>query len=389
MKILHLITWLVPGGIETWLLNMLDNIPRSQYVMDFCCKGPSVGNLADRAINSGASVYHCPLGAAHIGYLNRLHAVIRQGSYDLVHSHLEAYSWLGVYAAHRAGIPVITSFHNTRFDPQTWTRKPGVRILRAAYANYSIRYALRRSELITGCSQEVINSLGAYGVDFQPKARVLYYGVAQAEQPAQHERQAFRVALGLPPTTPLVLHVGNFRPQKNHEGVLRVFKQVAASVPQARLLLVGDGPSRPEIERLIQELGLSGLVQLLGFRNDVQHIMGCCDVFLFPSHFEGFGLVTVEASAAGLPVVASRLPAVTEAVKDGETGCLHAIEDVEGMARSVIAFLCDPDLTLRFGSAGRDRVQEFFSLAQSAKSLTGMYHESSGNRQRAVRYHAR
>lgn len=376
IKVLHLITWLVPGGIETWLLNMLQTIPRAQCAMDFCCKGPSVGSLANKAKELHAAVYHCPLGAAHVGYLTGLHQIIQDGQYDLVHNHMEAYSWLGVYAAHRAGIPVITSYHNTRFDPQTWTRRPFVRTLRAAYANRSIHYALRRSELVTGCSQEVINSLGAYGIDFQPKARVLYYGVPIAEQPAQQEREAFRLALELPPTTPLVLHVGNFRPQKNHEGVLRVFKQVVASVPQARLLLVGDGPSRPEVEHLIEALELSGLVRLLGFRNDVQHIMGCCDVFLFPSRFEGLPVSVLEAQSAGLPVVASRLPELDEAVQDGETGYLHAVDDLMGMAHSVIAFLRDSILRFQFGSAGQKRALDIFSLEQSTRLLMKAYYES-------------
>ena len=376
IKVLHLITWLNPGGIETWLLNMLQAIPRAQCAMDFCCKGPSVGSLANKAKELNAAVYHCPLGAAHVGYLAGLHQIIQEGQYNLIHNHLESYSWLGVYAAHQAGIPVITSFHNTRFDPQTWTRWPFVRSLRAAYSGRSIRYALRRSELITGCSQGVINSLDAYGVGFQPKARVLYYGVPITEHPSQQDREAFRLSLGLPLTTPLVLHVGNFRPQKNHEGLLRVFQQVVAVVPKARLLLVGDGPSRSHIERLIQELGLSESVIMLGFRYDVRHIMDCCDVFLFPSIYEGLPVSVLEAQSAGMPVVASRLPELAEAIQDGQTGYLYAVDDLNEMAQSVIAFLRDFALRCQFGSAGRQRTLNVFSLEQSSQLLMKAYYES-------------
>mgnify|MGYP005847811181 FL=1 len=171
----------------------------------------------------------------------------------------------------------------------------------------------------------------------------------------------------------MILHVGRFNPQKNHMGLLDVFERVLAQIPAARLVLVGDGPLRPAVERSVAERGIAEQVRLLGLRGDVPRLMGLSDVFLFPSFFEGFGLAALEANAAGLPVVASRVPGLTEAVADGQTGLLHDVADVDGMARSVARLIAEPDYRRQLGQAGRQRVEEGYSLEASARQLRDLY----------------
>jgi len=106
--------------------------------------------------------------------------------------------------------------------------------------------------------------------------------------------------------------------------------------------------------------------------------MSLCDVFLFPSLHEGFGLVAIEASAAGLPVVGSKIVGLLEAVLDGKTGILHDVNDLEGMAQSVVLLLKDPAYAKGLASAGRERVIQNFSIPISAKNLLEMYQEVLG-----------
>jgi glycosyltransferase EpsF len=373
-RVLHLITHLTRGGVEMWLLSMLREIPRSKCEMDFCCKGADTGQLAIIAEQLGAKVFHCPLDFGHIAFARRLKRILVEGKYHILHNHLGIYSGFPLWVARKLGISVITSFHNTRFAPQTqWTRLPILRQLRSAYGIVSINYALRYSDLVTGCSQAVIESLDPNGTKIRGDSRVLYYGVKIPEPPPPEQCAAFRESLGWSAKTPLVLHVGRFIEQKNHLGLLSIFQAVLKNVPAVRMLLVGEGPLRPSIENIIAKRGLSNSIRLLGLRDDVPTLMSKCDVFLFPSLHEGLGLVAIEANAAGLPVVGSKTSGLLEAVRDGRTAILHNVEDIEGMARSIARIITDQQFSQRLASAGRKWVRENFSIETSARRLLEIY----------------
>ena len=142
---------------------------------------------------------------------------------------------------------------------------------------------------------------------------------------------------------------------------------------QARLLLVGEGILRANVERRVAESKIDHAVRFLGLRNDVPRLMTLCDVLLFPSLQEGFPLVALEAGGAELPVVASKIPAMSEAIQDGVTGILHALDDLPGMADSVVKLLLDQSLRRRLGRAGRGRVQQEFSTSGAAHRLLSLY----------------
>lgn len=377
-RVLHLNTAVGRGGTEMWLLSMLREIPRNECVMDFCCKGANVGEYAPLARQLGAQVYHCPLGPTHIPFIKGIKRILTEGQYHILHNHLGAYSGFPVWVAHRLGIPVITSFHNTQFAPQRWfTRLPILSHLRSIYATISINYALSHSDLVTGCSQAVIQRFGGDNTKTPGRSRVLYYGVNVPRPSSPEERASLRRSFGWPADAPLVLHVGRFFEQKNHLGLLSVFQFVLEHVPTARMLLVGDGRLRPEIEHTLAKHGLASTVRLLGMRDDVPSLMSKCDVFVFPSFFEGFGLVAIEANAAGLPVVGSRIPGLTEAVRDGETALLHDVEDIESMAMSAVRILTDRQCAQRLASAGRRWVRENFTVEISARRLLELYESIS------------
>ncbi|MGH7348744.1 MAG: glycosyltransferase family 4 protein [Candidatus Rokuibacteriota bacterium] len=377
IRVLHLVTWLEPGGLETWLLSMLKEIPSDKVRMDFCCKGPSVGALAAIARQGGARVLHCPLRPDHVGFVRGVGKVIRDGGYDVLHNHLEAYSGVGAWVGRRQGLPVISSFHNTEFAPQTWTRSPGLRGLRAAYARVSRRCAVKWSRYVTGCSRAVLNRV-APGLEAGPGGRVLPYGVRPGSRAGESNRAALRHEMGWPREAAVVVHIGRMVEQKNHEGVLAVFGRVIGAMPRARLLCVGDGPLRPSIERRIARDGLSGYARCVGIRGDAIELLRGSDVLLLPSRHEGLPLVALEAGAVGVPVVGSDIPGLDEIVRHGETGALHVVDDVEGMARSVVSLLADRARADRLGEAGRRWVSERFSVRASADRLEGLYRECIG-----------
>jgi glycosyltransferase involved in cell wall biosynthesis len=357
-----------------WLMSMLREIAREICAMDICCKGAHVGEMAPEAKELGAKVFHCPLDVTHVAFARRLTRVLRAGKYDIVHNHLNAYSGFPVWIAHRVGIPALTTFHSTRFDPEDPRLQiPGVRGLRMLYQFISTRYAVRKSDMVTGVSKTVLDKFVHQENQFSSMSDVLYLGVSLPEASTGEERSAFRKSLGWAENTPIVLHVGSFKETKNHSGVLAVFERVLGALPHARLLLAGEGHLRTKIENDTKRRQIDHAVRFLGLRDDVPRLMTLCDVLLFPSLQEGFPLVALEAGGAELPVVASKIPAMSEAIQDGVTGILHALDDLPGMADSVVKLLLDQSLRRRLGRAGRGRVQQEFSTSGAAHRLLSLY----------------
>jgi N-acetyl-alpha-D-glucosaminyl L-malate synthase BshA len=136
----------------------------------------------------------------------------------------------------------------------------------------------------------------------------------------------------------ILMHISNFRPVKRLRDVVRIFAKVRQEVPSV-LVMVGDGPDRGAAEEEARTLGVAADVRFLGKIDAVAPLLSAADVYIFPSENESFGLSALEALACGVPVVAARVGGVPEVIRDGITGSLHALGDVDDMARSAVAFL--------------------------------------------------
>jgi glycosyltransferase EpsF len=384
LRVLHLLTAIGHGGAETWLLNMLRQMDRAECAMDFCLKLPEAGVLQHLAFEQGAKVHNVPLRPTHVGYVRGLERLLRSGQYDVVHSHEAVYSGVGVWVARRLNVPVVCTFHHWRSPPQTpLTRHPLVRPIRAVYGFFSKRYAIDHADAVTALSRKVISHL-VPNWQSDPRCRLLSLSATIPPRATEDDRRAVREELGLAECAPLVIHAGRFIEQKNHHGLLDVFALVLREVPTAKLLLLGQGPLKDEVLARIERDGLGESVRFLGLREDVARLMSASDLCLFPSRDEGFGLGPLEANAAGIPVVGTSIPGLDEAVEDGVTAKLFALDDVRGMARATVQFLQDPALRARFGAAGRDRAERQFSHAASAQKLLALYRDVLARRRVAA-----
>ncbi len=377
IRVLHLVNSLGRGGgIEQWLYSLLQVMPRQVCSMDFVCKGPRVGRLGPRVEELGARVCHCPLTPAHVGFMRGLSKILRTGGYDIVHNHLNAFAGPGIAVARRLGIPTITTFHAANLDPEDpGMTAPGLYHLRKLYGALSTGYAVRRSDLVTGVSRAVLDAHVIPRIGDNDRTAVLRLGVNIPEPVTLEQRAAFRNRMGWTEQTPVLLHVGSFKPAKNHKGLVRIFARIIEDIPDAKLLLVGRDTDSQVLADIVSREGIAGSVRVLGIREDVRELAGLCDLFLFPSISEGFGLAPLEANAAGLAVVGSDIPGLREAVVNNETGVLHNPDDCEGLARSAVTLLRDCEAAEAMGRAGRRRAEESFSIAHSAESLLGLYQQ--------------
>jgi glycosyltransferase involved in cell wall biosynthesis len=170
---------------------------------------------------------------------------------------------------------------------------------------------------------------------------------------------------------PIVGTIGRLDTQKGHDVLVRAL----AHLPDVTAVVVGDGPERDALTNLAQELGVADRLVLTGWREDARDLLTTFDVFALPSRFEGFPLVVLEAMLASLPIVASDVGSVSEAIVDGETGVLVEAEDVESLAAAIAALLGDEPRRRRLGANARRSVLESFSPAGTAKAFEALYEE--------------
>lgn len=152
---------------------------------------------------------------------------------------------------------------------------------------------------------------------------------------------------------PTVVSVANFRPQKNHDLLLRAFARARRRVPDARLLLVGGGPGEGDVRRRAQGLGLGEAVDFTGYVEDVWPCLACSHVFALSSSYEPLGVAVLEGMAAGLPVVATAVGGIPELVQSGTNGILVESGDAVAFGDALADVLCSAALTRSMGEAGR------------------------------------
>jgi glycosyltransferase involved in cell wall biosynthesis len=252
--------------------------------------------------------------------------------------------------------------------PVTW--------LRSAYARWSVQQAYRHADLITGCSHAVLSTIGTLcSAGGSATHAVMRYGIPDLESPSQREREGARAELGIAPTDQIVLSIGSLRAQKNHEAVIRIAQHVCRCLPNTRFLVVGEGPLRTELTTQIQNAKLAKEVRLLGKRSDIARLLAVSDVMLFPSKWEGFGIVALEAQMCRVPVVGSDISALHEATLVNKSSLLFDVDDEGGMGNAVLELLMDRERRRYMGEQGKKFVGENYSLSNSVECLQSTYRE--------------
>jgi glycosyltransferase involved in cell wall biosynthesis len=306
MKILHVVGSLDRGGAETWLTQMLRHIDRQVYSMDFLVHTTEPGALDKEVMELGARIVPC-LPRLNDGnplqYARNFRRILREcGPYDCVHSHIHHSSGYVLMLAAMMGVPVrIAHSHN---DTSAIDRTcPSLRRMYSSGMDMLIR---RFATLGIAVSRSAAPSLFSPSWTADKRWLLCPLGIDLHPFTLAMDAHAVRAELGIAQNSFVIGHVGRFAEQKNHRFLVRIAECLARMEPTAVFLLVGTGPLKTEIETLVRERGLSANFIFLGVRGDVQRLMkGAMDCLLFPSSYEGLGLVLWEAQAAGLGCVIS------------------------------------------------------------------------------------
>jgi len=372
VKILHVITTLDMGGAEKYLLAQVrGQTDRGHEVHVAYLKG--AGSLRDEFLAAGAaSVQATPPGPAS---LTRLLPAMRR--VDVVHTHLLKADVLGSLLAPLAGKRgrLVSGKHN---DEQVLLRKP-VGLVHSGICRVPARTIV--------LSDHVGRFFQEHGGLPSAGMRRVYYGIDRTPFEAAAERrsellQPLRAEFGWSADDIVFLCVARFAPQKAHDVLLSAFQAARErSDASLRLLLVGDDPfgdGRTRAEARARTLDLGTDVHFAGIRRDVPELMAISDVFVMSSLWEGLGLVFLEAMAAGLPQLGSRVSAVPEVVTEGETGLLVEPGQVEPLADAMLRLAGDDALRARMADAGRARVAQNFAIDRMVDETLAVYRELDG-----------
>ena len=367
LKVMFLVDTLALGGTETQMVQLAARLKAKGHHIVVGCLHPG-GALRENLCKAGILVVEFPklgslLSLQGAYQILRLTVYLRRQRFDVMHSHDLWANLMGVPCAYLAGTRVIVS--SQRDLGNLWWYTP----IRTKVIRQIHRLA----------SQVIANSLA-----------VKNFLVKQLRVPPQHVQivrngvdiQKFECVRAdrrklfpdLDDTTRLVITVANMHSLlKGHSDLIEAAKQICGEVPEIRFVLVGEGEKRPEIEQQVREAGLEKHFLFLGSRKDIPELLACAEISILPSRAEGLPNVILEAMAAGLPVVATRVGGTPEIIEDGASGLLVPPEDPCALAEAIQRLLRDRSMAARIGRTARERIRTSFSFERAAREIETVY----------------
>lgn len=365
MRVYHLIKGLGRGGAEMLLPEGLREADRASFEYSVGYFLPHKDALVPALEASGTSVkcFSAKGNGRLLAQVPRVARFVKRWRADLIHCHLPMAGVAGRLAGKMAGIPVVYTEHNLqeRYHPLT---------ARANQATWSMQ------KRVIACSQGVADSIATHRGDKVP-VDVVQNGVSLTQfQRDLDAGGALREELGIDPKAPVMGSVAVFRSQKRLVEWMRVARGILDSVPEARFLLVGDGPLREEIEAERTKLGLDDHVKMPGLLTDVRPWLSAMNAYVMSSEFEGLPIAMLEAMACELPAVCTDVGGIREVVREGVDGHLVAPENPLDLVAPLVEMFRNPKKMAQMGAEARNRVEEGFGMKRMMGELEAIYRKA-------------
>lgn len=280
---------------------------------------------------------------------------------DIVHAHLPESCWYALPAGLLAGVNHrIAHAHNTH---AVWSRK--VRFIDRTIGSAATE--------VVACSVSVARFYHSELYYPRRKLHVVRNGIDLSRYRHLPTKMEARTLLGIESSRTVLVNVGSLTAQKNHEGLVQLVARLRPSVPQILAIIAGEGYRRSELMEYARSLGVSDRVIFAGASSRIPVLLAAADAFVLTSRWEGLPIAVLEAGAAGLPIVATRVGGVSEIIEHGRTGLLVEPGDLDGLAKGIISVLGEPDLSAAMGEAIRQRVQSDFDIERVLDRLLVLY----------------
>jgi glycosyltransferase involved in cell wall biosynthesis len=364
IRVLMVIDSLMAGGAELLLSDFAVGARATGIEVSVAYLGerngsPAAARLRERGIDAARLDLE---GLLHLPSLARVRRHIRALAPDLVHTHLAYADAVGGMAARSLGIPVVSTVHVMEWETDKLRDRVRQRLISA------IRRRCTGAVItVSDASRSAVLAAGGE----RPK-RVVTIRNGVVAKPRPGSGRELRAELGIAADDQVLAQVAVLRSGKGHEVAAGAVARLRERHPKLRLLVAGDGPARAATERALAPLGDAGL--LLGHRDDVMAVLDATDILVHPSTVDALPTALMEAMAASVPVVATRVGGIPEIVKDSTTGLLvEAPPDVAELANALEALLGDAALRRRLGAAARVRYEREFTAESWALRTKAVY----------------
>ncbi len=363
MRVLH-----VEGGRHLYggarqVLYLLEGLAQRGVTNGLICR---VDSPLAKAAAGHAEVFAMPMGGdLDLSLIPRIYFRTLQFKTDILHLHSRiGADVMGGIAGRLAGVPLV---HSRRVD----NPEPPWRV--------KLKYRLH--DRVIAISEGIGEVLLAAGLPAD-KLRVVRSAVDCHAFAGPRNREILRERLGVPSESPLIGVVAQLIPRKGHQLLLEALPPLVAEFPDLRVLFFGQGPEAANLERRIAQAGLGNQVTLCGFRDDLPELLAGLDLLVHPATREGLGVSLLQASSAGVPIIASRAGGIPEAVREGVNGLLVPPGDVAALGQAIARLLRDPDLARRLGRGGRILMSAEFSIQAMVEGNLAVYRELLAERRR-------
>jgi sugar transferase (PEP-CTERM/EpsH1 system associated) len=373
IRILHVIETLEMGGAETVVANLVNNMSPG-FHPGVCCL-VSTGSIAKRIRPDVEIIELGKTGEGNDYRIPfRLAKILESRRIDIVQSHdwgtlletVGAAALARTAAVHMAHGPTIHYPAGDGWAPmKRWVRRRTERL-----ASLKLKRAIAVSEVVR---RELVEHIGIPA----KKVVLVHNGIDLTSKPLENLEEK-RQRLGWGAGDVLLITVGRLAPIKNYSVLLQALAMAAVGTPKLRLVMVGDGSERSKLEAEAGQLGLASRVIFLGERSDVKDWLAIAHIFVLPSIYEGISIALLEAMAAGLPAVVSRVGGNPEVVVEGQTGLLVESGDAAGLAFAMVELAGDEMRRRRMGVAARSRVEDEFDLAKTVQRYEEIYLQALG-----------
>lgn len=362
--IAHVLHRLDRAGAEVLAAGLARDL-RDRFDFVFLCLD-GLGPLADELGGDGFVVEE--LGrqpGIDRSLARRLRERLTHHRVSLIHAHQYTpffYSALsrGIF---KSSPPIIFTEHGRHY--------PDSRSLKRTLAN---KLLLKPSDRVTAVGQFVKTALIRNEAIPASRIDIIHNGIAPGPEPTDDDRAKGRDLLGIAPNRAIAMQVARFHPVKDHGTALRAWSIVHPQMPDALLVLVGDGPQRDKLEALTKTLGLQDAVQFTGAVDNARQLIPAADLCMLTSLSEGLSVTLLEAMAAGKPIIATDVGGNPEAVEHSKTGLLAPRGDIEAIASGILQLLPNAPYTARtLGQAGRQRLLNHFTAERMHASYAQHY----------------
>ncbi len=353
LHILEVVGNAIVGGMESFVVNLIRNLPTERYRVSVVCPFESPFTVALRQM--GCAVFITPFGDdPHWASIQLTAQVVREHDVDVIHAHLPNGHVLAGIVGALTHTPTVATVHGLNLTNQELgiSRTTG-------------------TDLTVVCQQTYMEAM-ALGVPAE-RLTLIPNGVDTATFTPGGSGERFRAPLGVPADAPLVGFVGRLNWEKGPDLFLRMAERVHRHQPHVHFCIVGEGPLAEGAVHMVGELGIGECVHLAGLWRNILEVYPAFDIFVQTSRSEGMPLALLEAMACGRPVVAMAVGGVTEVVEFGTSGLLVDAGDWEGLAIEVLQLLARPTRARELGEAARRRVEQNFNLKDTIRRTDELF----------------